>query len=94
MKEEFSEKELEIQLVMAAHSLLRDWLLGDNITEYIENPRAEMMIIEAAAELENVNDQEEWITLVRGDGLDQRRLQLVERCRERIAKKNNSLRSK
>jgi hypothetical protein len=46
MGKEFTEKELEIQLIMAAHSLLREWLRGDDITEYIENPRAEKMIIE------------------------------------------------
>ena len=78
-------------LVLAARGLLREWAQKKDIDKTLTNPRAEEMIIEASAELLDSDTQEEWVTLVNGDGGDIRRVHLAQRCRHRIQERDKML---
>ena len=67
-------------LVLAARGLLREWAQKKDIDKTLTNPRAEEMIT-----------QEEWVTLVNGDGGDIRRVHLAQRCRDRIQERDKML---
>ena len=70
------ENNREKVLVMAAKSLLYDWLDGKDIEEVLDDPKAGDMIIEVGAELGDNHTLEEWLKLVEGDGNDSRRRRL------------------
>lgn len=81
--------------VLAAQALLRKWIeQEEDVTQYLDNPRCDQVVIEATAQAGNPALSENWIELVRGDGNEPRRTALAEKCLERLGYKNDSLRKK
>lgn len=81
-----------IDRVLSARGLLRQWDADEPIEDALGNPAMEEVIVEAAAELGDADTVNEWIATVQGDGSNERRVQLAERCRERIRQRDASLR--
>lgn len=81
-----------IDLVLAAQGLLYEWWGGGDMERYFSDPNAEEMIVEAAVEITNPDDEARWLFQVRGDGGQPRRVRLAQRCAEAIYKRNESLR--
>lgn len=90
------EQQEAVLVALAARNLLEKWLAGENITNTIDNanPNVEEMIVEASIDLQDVDLQKEWISLVRGDGSDKRRATLADRCVKKAQEINESLRWK
>lgn len=89
----YTQKQRDLLMTIYAQVLLLEWFEEEDISSDLENPRMEEVIVEAAAEIVDSDTQDEWIALVQGNGKDSRRIKLAERCKERIVKRIESLRS-